>query len=125
MDSEKIIQGVVGGVVAGFSIGVGFLIAQRMMSKWAYGGNASAKKEDDVAEAVKKGVAEGVKQVNMDQAVANFSSAMSAAESPKHQKASRRPAARFSGFDGNPQKMNFNGDPRKFGASPNGALNNF
>lgn len=114
MDSEKIIQGVVGGVVAGFSIGVGFIIAQRMMGKWAYG--TVAKKEDDVADAVKKGVAEGVKQVNMEQAVANFS-AMS--EPGKK----RRP--KYSGFDGNPQKMNFNGDPRRFKSSPNGILNSF
>jgi hypothetical protein len=33
MDKEKIIAGIVGGVVAGFSIGVGFYLAQRTLGK--------------------------------------------------------------------------------------------
>ena len=34
MDKEKLISGIIGGIVAGFSIGVGFLIAQRTMGKF-------------------------------------------------------------------------------------------
>ena len=129
MDKEKLISGIVGGIVAGFSIGVGFLIAQRTMGKFL------SKKEDKdtttVADAVKQGVTEGVKQAKVEEDAANFA-AMSAnphnSQRSRGRQAMQYMAGRrssFMGFDGNPMKMDFEGDPLKFGMSPNGSLNSF
>ena len=125
MDKEKIIAGIVGGVVAGFSIGVGFLIAQRTMGRLASKKNKGD--SDTVADAEKKGVAEGVKQAKTEEQAAQFA-AMNAG------RGRRRPAPRggFMGFDGNestfsgdPSSMSFSGDPTHFGSTPNGNLNSF
>ena len=126
MDKEKLIAGVVGGIVAGFSIGVGFMIAQRTMGKFFH------KKEqsdtNSVADAVAKGVSEGVKQAKIEEDAAKFSN-MIASKNPRRemervmQSSGRRSS--FMGFDGNPNKMEFNGDPLTFGQSPNGNLNSF
>jgi hypothetical protein len=128
MDKEKLISGIIGGVVAGFSIGVGFLIAQRTMGKFL------SKKEDKdtktVEDAVKQGVTEGVKQAQIEQDAANF-----AAMNARNVKGSRGRAAMqqmnmgrqssFMGFDGNPNKMSLTSDPLQFNLSPNSALNSF
>ena len=130
MDKEKLIAGVVGGIVAGFSIGVGFMIAQRTMGKFF-----QKKEESDtknVADAVAKGVSDGVKQAKIEEDAANFSNMVAASKGGKNprremervmQQSGRR--SYFMGFDGNPNKMQFNGDPLTFGQSPNGGLNSF
>lgn len=127
MDKEKLISGIVGGIVAGFSIGVGFLIAQRTM------GNLISKKKADndtkVSDAVKEGVKEGVKQAKIEEDAANFA-AMNANPRSRGRHAMNkmmmnRPS-NFMGFDGgNPDEMNFVSDPRRFKGSPNSILNNF
>ena len=130
MDKEKLISGIIGGVVAGFSIGVGFLIAQRTMGKFL------SKKEDKdtttVADAVKQGVTEGVKQAKVEEDAANFA-AMNASQRGVGNGSSRGRAAMnsmgrqssFMGFDGNPNKMSMTSDPLQFNMSPNSALNSF
>ena len=130
MDKEKLIAGVVGGIVAGFSIGVGFMIAQRTMGKFFHKKEESDTKS--VADAVAKGVSDGVKQAKIEEDAANFSNMVAASNGSKNprremervmQQAGRRSS--FMGFDGNPNKMQFNGDPLTFGQSPNGGLNSF
>jgi len=131
MDKEKLIAGIIGGVVAGFSIGVGFLIAQRTMGKFL-----SRKEEKDtstVADAVKQGVTEGVKQAKIEEDASNFA-AMNASQRGANTGSSQGRAAMnamsarqssFMGFDGNPNKMSLTSDPLQFGLSPNSALNSF
>lgn len=123
MDKEKLVSGIIGGIVAGFSIGVGFLISQRMMGKFF---NSKAKEVDtSVSDAVKKGVSEGVKQAKMEEDAANFA-AMNANNGSKGRSAMHKMNPRsnnFMGFDGNPNSMSFNGDPLLFRPSPNGNLN--
>ena len=130
MDKEKIIAGIVGGIVAGFSIGVGFMIAQKTIGRW--GQKKSKSDTDEVAEAVKKGVTEGVKQAKTEQDAANFA-AMNASQGGRAKRhIGRGQQGQFmgfngkpSGFVGDPSKMNFSGDPLSFGSTPNGALNSF
>lgn len=127
MDKEKLIAGVVGGIVAGFSIGVGFMIAQRTMGKFFH--KKEEKDTTDVADAVAKGVTEGVKQAKIEEDAANFSNMINS-KNPKRamdklNMMQNSRSSSFMGFDGNPNKMNFNGDPLQFGQSPNGMLNNF
>ena len=132
MDKEKLIAGVVGGIVAGFSIGVGFMIAQRTMGKFFH--KKEAKDGTDVADAVAKGVTEGVKQAKIEEDAANFS-AMNAAAQKSGGRSQGRQAmnqmmqqgrrSSFMGFDGNPASMGFNSDPLQFKSSPNGDLNSF
>jgi len=122
MEKEKIIGAVVGGIVAGFSIGVGFLLAQRTMgrlaSKKAKGG------ADDVASAVKQGVAEGVKQAKVEQDAASYAN-MTASRGAKAKRMVRQQPSPFMGFNGDASKMEFNGDPIHFGAMPNADLHRF
>jgi hypothetical protein len=134
MDTQKVITGVVGGVIAGFSIGVGFLIAQKTMGGLFH--KKSAIKEEGIQSAVSKGVSEGVKQAKVESDAAAFA-AMNASRQPK-QRSQGRQAMRsmqspsfvgFNGkeskFEGHPSRMSFNGDPRTFGLTPNGSLNSF
>ena len=133
MDKEKLIAGVVGGIVAGFSIGVGFMIAQRTMGKFFHKKEADA--GVDVADAVSKGVTEGVKQAKIEEDAANFANMTAAAKNINGATGSRGRAAQnamgmgrgstFMGFDGNPNKMDFNGDPMMFKNTPNQELNSF
>jgi len=121
IEKEKIIGAVIGGVVAGFSIGVGFLLAQRTMGRLA---NKKKKGESsDVAEAVKKGVTEGVKQAKVEQDAASYAN-MTSSKGARAKRMMRTPSP-FMGFDGNPTKGGFEGDPRFFGKMPNGDLNSF
>jgi hypothetical protein len=124
MDKEKVIGAVVGGIIAGFSIGVGFLIAQRTMGKWV--SKKAVKEQDDIADAVKKGVSEGVKEANF--------SAMSAQNNATRSR--RGGGSSFMGFDGkmdspdwsvdnisgSPLDMTMTSDPMSM-ASPNSSLN--
>jgi hypothetical protein len=119
MDMQKIVPAIIGGVVAGFSIGVGFLIAQRSMGTWIL--KKEAKKSDSVADAVKDGVKEGIKEVQ----ASNF-----AAANAQGGRGGRRPSRGngfygFDGFNGDARKMGFSGDPLKFGKSPNSRLNSY
>lgn len=137
MDKEKLIAGVVGGVVAGFSIGIGFMIAQRTMGKFFHKKEASA--STDVADAVAKGVTDGVKQAKLEEDAANFASMTANADpraagrggnrnNPRRAMEAQMMGGRrssFMGFDGDPSKMEFNGDPLMFGGSPNANLNTF
>ncbi len=82
MDKEKLIAGVVGGIVAGFSIGVGFMIAQKTMGRF-FNKQQPKNENADVADAVAKGVTEGVKQAKVEEDAANFS-AMNAAAQKNH-----------------------------------------
>ncbi len=119
MEKEKVVSAVVGGIVAGFSIGVGFMIAQKTMGRWV---NRKAEKEKEtIADAVQKGVAQGVQQANFN--------AMNGQQM-------KRRTASFMGFDGNtseiewsesqavsdPMSMTHSSDPLSMG-SPNSSLN--
>lgn len=124
-DKEKLVTGIIGGVVAGFSIGVGFLIAQRTMGKII--SRKSKEQEKSVADAVKEGVTEGVKQAKMEEDAANFA-AMNAngGRTSRGRRAMNHMGRRssFMGFDGHPNSMSFDSDPTGF-SSPNSSLNNF
>lgn len=134
MDTQKVITGVVGGVIAGFSIGVGFLIAQKTMGGLFH--RKSSTKDESIKDAVSKGVSEGVKQAKVESDAAAFA-AMNASRQPKTRSQGRQAmrtmnSASFMGFngkeskfEGNPHKMSFSGDPRTFGMTPNGNLNSF
>ena len=131
MDKEKLVAGVVGGIVAGFSIGVGFMIAQRTMGKFFH--KKEEKDTSDVADAVAKGVANGVKQAKIEEDAANFSNMVAASKGGRNprkameqamQQGGRRSSS-FMGFDGTPASMGFNSDPLQFKNSPNGELNTF
>jgi hypothetical protein len=127
MDKEKLIAGVVGGIVAGFSIGVGFMIAQKTMGRFFQGKEENS--DSKVADAVAKGVTEGVKQAKVEENAANFA-AMNASKggSRGRQAMNQMNTQRgggFMGFNGDPTSMEFNGDPLMFLSSPNGELNNF
>jgi hypothetical protein len=134
MDKEKLIAGVVGGIVAGFSIGVGFMIAQKTMGRF-FNKQQPKNENADVADAVAKGVTEGVKQAKVEEDAANFSAMNAAAQ--KNPRSAGGQAIRqfakenggrrssFMGFDGNPNKMGFNGDPLMFQNTPNQELNSF
>ena len=129
LDKEKLVAGIVGGIVAGFSIGVGFMIAQKTMGKFFH---KKMQNEDvKVADAVKEGVTEGLKQAKVEQDAANFA-AMNAATMKKSrgkqamsQMMMSQRGSGFMGFDGNPNSMSFNSDPTGFKGSPNSMLNNF
>ena len=124
MDKEKLIAGIVGGVVAGFSIGIGFMIAQRTMGRFFH--KKEEKDTTTVADAVAKGVTEGVKQAKIEEDAANFSNMVAAQKSGRNpRRVMEGRSSSFMGFDGNPTKMEFNGDPLQFGQSPNGMLNTF
>ena len=129
MDKEKLVAGVVGGIVAGFSIGVGFMIAQKTMGRFFY-----KKAEDNdtkVADAVAKGVSDGVKQAKVEEDAANFA-AMNAmnqkggsrGRDAMNQMMNQGRRSSFMGFDGNPNTMSFDSDPLSF-KSPNSHLNSF
>ena len=121
MDSEKIMGAVVGGIIAGFSIGVGFMIAQKTIGRWV---NNKAKAENDtVASAVKDGVKEGVKEAKAAEAAANFSAMVANNNGRRPQS---RQAQSFMGFDGGkPRKIMFESNPFNFVKSPNSNLNTF
>lgn len=131
IEKEKLIAGIVGGIVAGFSIGVGFMIAQKTMGRFFV--KKTEESDTKVADAVAKGVTEGVKQAKVEEDAANFA-AMNAMNS-KNGSNGRRAMnqmmmqggrrSSFMGFDGNPNSMGFNGDPLQFKSSPNGGLNSF
>lgn len=128
MDKEKLIAGVVGGIVAGFSIGVGFMIAQKTMGRFFY--KKTEESDTKVADAVAKGVSEGVKQAKVEEDAANFA-AMNAMSKGGRSRGGRAMnqmnngrGSTFMGFDGNPNKMSFDSDPLGF-KSPNSSLNSF
>jgi hypothetical protein len=140
MDKEKLVAGIVGGIVAGFSIGVGFMIAQKTMGRFL---TKKAENEDTkVADAVKQGVTEGVKQAKVESDAANFAAMNAMSNNNKRGRSQGRNAMNhamfgatrntaFMGFDGeksdfsgNPNKMNFDANPMGF-SSPNSDLNNF
>jgi|7_EtaG_2_1085326.scaffolds.fasta_scaffold142633_2 hypothetical protein len=81
MEKEKVISAIVGGVIAGFSIGVGFLLAQKTMGKWA--SKKGEQEKDKIADAVSQGVNQGMQQFN----------AMNGQQMKKR-------TSRFMGFDG-------------------------
>jgi hypothetical protein len=119
MEKEKVVSAVVGGIVAGFSIGVGFMIAQKTMGRWV---NRKAEQEKEtISDAVQKGVAQGVQQANFN--------------SMNGQQMKRR-TSNYMGFDGentqtewseskstsDPMAMSHSSDPLTMG-SPNSSLN--
>lgn len=131
---QKLVQGVIGGVVAGFSIGVGFLIAQRMLSKWGYKHQLESNNKPDIASEIKQGVKEGVKEAKTEEQAAQFAAMNAEQGAARKGKRSAGKVAQsmfvgFNGkeseFEGNPNKMSFSGNPMDFGSTPNGSLNSF
>jgi len=71
MEKSDLVKGIVGGVVAGFSIGVGFLIAQKTVGKMFH-----AKKDDvNIKDEIKNGVVEGLKQIQTEKKAQAYESA--------------------------------------------------
>jgi hypothetical protein len=132
IDKEKLVAGIVGGIVAGFSIGVGFMIAQKSMGRFF---NKKVEESDTkVADAVAKGVSDGVKQAKIEEDAASFA-AMNAINSSSKSGNSRggrainqmnftKQRGSYMGFDGHPSSMGFDANPLGF-KSPNSELNNF
>lgn len=132
METDKIVKGLIGGISAGFSIGLGFLVAQRMFGKWGY--NHLSKKEENISEEIKKGVAEGVKEAKKEEQAAQFAAMNASQGSARRGRRSSGKMAQTmftgfdgkeSGFEGNPNKMEFTGEPTMFKSTPNGNLNTF
>ena len=130
MEQKQIIGAVVGGIVAGFSIGVGFMLAQKTMGRFA--SKRGKDESDSVADAVKEGVKEGVKEAKTAQDAASFAAMNAEQGGGKRRPNPKRRVDNFLGFDGksknaygDPKEMSFIGDPMMFGMSPNSGLNSF